>query len=323
MKTLKIKVTLSPTAVIIFGLIASGVDAATSIISHSGSSDPTSQGWTSSDSNIFLDSSGVSRGPIMNDAGTGLDSWYLESDPSSDSKPSIQGSQLTYSSPNLNLPSNTNWTLSVRVRVAGTATQFDVSGQRASLLSVRYTDGSNFFGMYFDRESDGDPTVALGGFGTASPQYTLDGEGDSQYHHYELRYDSSSGTADLFVDGTEVISDYSGYSSSAPQRVSWDMNVLDESGPPNLRAHFNSVNFSAAASPLSSTVNFTGPKSGSITVEGKVGFTYRLMRKENLSEEGSIIDEQAGTGADLNFNFDDSAASAQKAFFWIEETPDS
>lgn len=83
------------------------------------------------------------------------------------------------------------------------------------------------------------------------------------------------------------------------------------------------VSVATESSSVPSTTVFTGQKSGTITVESKVGFTYTLKRNETLSGGGSIVEEQTGTGAELNFNFDDSAAGANSAFFWIEESPDS
>ena len=58
---------------------------------------------------------------------------------------------------------------------------------------------------------DGDPIVELvtdnsqGGI-----SFVLEGSGGG-YHSYELIYDPLAASADLFVDGIEQISDYTGY----------------------------------------------------------------------------------------------------------------
>jgi len=68
-------------------------------------------------------------------------------------------------------------------------------------------------------------------------------------------------------------------------------------------------------------VQFTGPKSGSLSVQGKVGKEYRLRRADTLSIAASdVIDTKPGLGDALVFSFDDSSKpDSSHAFFWIEE----
>ena len=71
---------------------------------------------------------------------------------------------------------------------------------------------------------------------------------------------------------------------------------------------------------LASTTNFTGPKTGTITVPSLVGKTYRLHRSTSLGSPGAVIDTKAGTGSPLIFNFDESASSLAKGFFYVSES---
>ncbi len=73
---------------------------------------------------------------------------------------------------------------------------------------------------------------------------------------------------------------------------------------------------------LEKEVEFTGPKSGNITVLGKVGKEYKLRRSTSLAIAASdVLDTKTGLGAPLLFSFDDSAdEEATRAFFWIEES---
>lgn len=73
------------------------------------------------------------------------------------------------------------------------------------------------------------------------------------------------------------------------------------------------------ATPVAAQAAFDGPWSGSLTVPSTVGRHYALRRSLDLVES-TIEEAQAGTGDPLVFRFDDAAAPAQRAFFWVEET---
>jgi len=73
--------------------------------------------------------------------------------------------------------------------------------------------------------------------------------------------------------------------------------------------------------PLEAEVEFTGPKQGTFTVPSETGKQYNLRRATSLeAATSSVIDTKPGSGAPLEFDFDDSAdPSADSAFFWVEE----
>lgn len=93
-------------------------------------------------------------------------------------------------------------------------------------------------------------------------------------------------------------------------------------GPMN---ELSGVGFRVAAVPvpvpLEANVQFTGPKSGLITIQSEVGFTYSLRRSVDLLTD-SEISSQNGDGKELVFPFDDSESNDSRGFFWIRRTED-
>jgi large repetitive protein len=85
-----------------------------------------------------------------------------------------------------------------------------------------YGDGSRRFNVEFGSNAEGDPIVLLAtgvaaGFFTG-PSATIVGNG---YHLYELIFDPAAASADLFVDGLEVLSDYAGHTIGSTTRIAW------------------------------------------------------------------------------------------------------
>lgn len=202
------------------------------IFAHNGATNPLTEGFTNSDPGV-----GVTTGGIVNDLGTGLDAWFVDDDSLALGSAVIYRSS-TMSSSNVANAINSGWRLSVNLRV--------VEGPSAGVfdgLNASFVTGSLAFGMSFDMEIDNDPTVTL--FGGTS--FTLEGAGSGDYHLYELIYDPSESSADLFVDGTERISGYAGSALSAPARINWGGNASSGTG----RGHFNSVQFSVVPEPTS------------------------------------------------------------------------
>jgi hypothetical protein len=98
---------------------------------------------------------------------------------------------------------------------------------------VEFLDGSVEWQMRFGSEADGDPIVdvysdAVGDF----VEYTLQGEG-SGYHLYELVFDPSTHTTDLFVDGVERMSDLTGRSHISIGWVYWGNRSTVDTGHAN------------------------------------------------------------------------------------------
>ena len=191
------------------------------IFEHSGANDPLTEGWSQEGSGVD-----VTTGQILNDLGSGIDSWFVR-DPSTVLGSSIQYSQTPTVATNT-LAAQSGWKLTANLRLV----ESNVGAVNG--MFVDYRNGKTSYLMSFDRESDGDPTVALGGGGS----FTLQGVGDGDYHLYELIFKPAFASADLLVDGVEVLSGHVGQPSTL-NRVNWGAAGSDATG----RGHFNSVKF--------------------------------------------------------------------------------
>jgi hypothetical protein len=126
----------------------------------------------------------------------------------------------------LSLAQQRGWTLSTRVRLPSTG---DAVGPG---VGVFYADGSKAWVLTFGTAANGDPIVGVEGPPGNIRSFTLDrqGTGNTEYHNYALRFDRTAGTADLFVDDVERISDYAGYASTQSARVVFGDLALGDSG---------------------------------------------------------------------------------------------
>ncbi|AQQ70988.1 hypothetical protein SMSP2_01352 [Limihaloglobus sulfuriphilus] len=155
---------------------------------HQGAIDPETEGWS------------VFRGPF--DSGSinsmGLDAWKVE-----DTGGSQEGGyDVALTTAQINDAQTNGWTLSARVRTPAA----DQSLNDAILTGVNF--GSLGFILQFGATA-GTPVVAFIG----GPSATLTGLDDG-WHLYEVIYDSATGSADLFVDGTEQISNFAGWNGT-------------------------------------------------------------------------------------------------------------
>ena len=183
------------------------------IFEHLGNTDPTTEGWTQAGPTV----SGISAGPLTNDSG--FDAWFV------DDNSTVQGSSLLYSQvptdSQIAQASAVGWTLRIRLRVV------DVSDGVDSSVVAEYANGTRRYTIDWGSDSDGDPIILLATDSSegvfTGPSFTLEGTGGG-YHLYELVFDAVAGTADLFVDGIERISDYAGHTinvAGAGKRVIW------------------------------------------------------------------------------------------------------
>jgi hypothetical protein len=165
------------------------------IFQHSGSANPTTEGWTA----VIPLLGGIAVGPVLNDLGSGFDAWMVDDN----SNTASGGYNVVPTAAQVGQASTQGWVLRARLRVVdATALKQDVS--------AIYRDGATSWDMRFGIEADGDPIVQLVTL-TGGPTFTLQGAG-STYNLWELRYDPGAGSADLFVNGIERISNYTGFS---------------------------------------------------------------------------------------------------------------
>ncbi len=176
--------------------IASGQDCDT-VALHQGRDTPAAQGWTVNPGTLPRS---VQTGGVIDG---GVDAWAV------DDGSTEPGSTLFYSV----IPSQRQidegldggWTLAVDLRVPTDARR-DVEGSPFA----GYRDGQTLWQMSYGLDANGDTIVRLvtDVVTGAGPVVTL--PGNDEFRTFELRYDPASGTCDLFVDGIEEFTDYTG-----------------------------------------------------------------------------------------------------------------
>jgi hypothetical protein len=222
--------------------VCSPLRAGMILFEHSGNADPTTEGWSVGGGG----GPGQVVGPLTNDAGSGLDAWFVN-DTSSALFSNIAYFQTPTAAQN-SQASALGWSLKTTIRIP------NASETDAGAPLVLYRDGSISWGMFFGSDADGDPTVFLHDGGGAhpnftGPRFTLQGAG-STYHTYELVYDPSAGSADLFFDGVERLSGFVGYALAASS-VSFGSGSSADTGQGNFNQVQFEVNTNAVPEPSS------------------------------------------------------------------------
>ncbi|MCG8587264.1 MAG: PEP-CTERM sorting domain-containing protein [Pirellulales bacterium] len=220
---------------------ASIVQAAQIIALHSGDTNPTTEGWTRKPGGVP-----IVEGPVANDAGFGgLSAWNINDNSTAGGSTLIYTTTTTASQ--MDNAAEFGWILSMRVRVVDTPDAVDYSVYGGYSTTAAALDRR--FLIQLGSDSAGDPIVRLEGLSAT----TLTGLGNG-YHLYELIYDPDAGSADLFVDGVETISNYTGAANPLNfARVGWGGAQSDTIGSGN----YNLVSF-AILIPEPSTMALLG-----------------------------------------------------------------
>ena len=185
------------------GGVLAGAAQAEEIVAHTGATEPLLEGFND-------DLTGVSlSGPVLGDMG--LDAYAvggtgMERFGTGDFDAATRAELLAR-----------GWKMTARLRVAQ-------SPDERGLVAVNLENiGGRRYDMNFGLDANGDTFVRLNQTIVTSPQltgigptHTLVGSG-STYHLFELIYDPAEASADLFVDGVEVMSDYEGHTTFVRQ----------------------------------------------------------------------------------------------------------
>ncbi len=209
--------------------LSGSAHASVVLFEHTGSTDPTTEGWTYTHSG----GGGISTGPVVNDQGSGIDAWYVQD--SSNAIYTTSSYWQSLSQAQLNSAA-LGWGLAVKMRSLEKST-----GYHDYTMFAGYQDGATYWLMYFGLEDNGDQFVAVY-TPTGDLRYAL---GDALYHTYTMKFDPATGTADLFIDNTERISNFVGVTSTTAANVSWGAGASNATG----RAHYNLVQFQAVPLP--------------------------------------------------------------------------
>lgn len=184
-------------------LMSTTLDAAFTF-THTGSNDPASEGWS-----VLGPGSNVTAGPVTNDLGTGLNAWNVN-DPTTGGGSTLQY-QMFPTAAQGSAGLQFGWQFDVRVRVVNTPDAPDAG------ISVEYFDGVARFGLEIGSTANGDPTVD---FFLTNSAFTLTG-GGSSYHLYSVRYNASTSTAALYIDGVQRLSGVTGSASGVAPEIDW------------------------------------------------------------------------------------------------------
>ncbi len=219
------------------------------IIQHSGTTDPTTEGWTAVTQ--APGNTDASEGPVTNDLGSGIDAWSTSINvPGTGNSSAFYESLSPFADLALQKKAVLNgWDFQMNVRVVTIPKDPDFAIQGIVRIPVALNilgspTGSQYFQIQLGSQADGDPIAKVGGFAT-NTTIDLNGIG-SGYHLYELRWSPLTTSAEFYVDGTKYLGGLTG-DPFGNNLVQWG-----SSGPPGTEAgqgNFNFVQFSTVPEP--------------------------------------------------------------------------
>lgn len=151
------------------------------IVSHSGQTDPTTEGWTST---------GALNGNAINDGG--VDAWQMNDTSGSDS---VSYERLL-TAPELSDVAAKGWSLDANYKVEYTSHDTGIDFEYGGAV------GSGFSYLFSPGLSGGDQSFVLNGtssLGGSGSRYTLTGSGLS-FQHYKIVYDPLAAAASIYVN---------------------------------------------------------------------------------------------------------------------------
>ncbi len=166
---------------------------------HSGTANPTSEGFTPAYE------FGAFESFDSNDNDSGYAAWQIAKPISSLQK----GYEYILNNSEIQETNDIGWFVRARIRVATLDDAPDYS------VSVLYSTGLKRFDLVLGSDAAGDPIAKLVDFFTGDgqnatgPTFTLNG-GGSGFHVYEMKYDPGCNGIDLFIDGVERMSNFGG-----------------------------------------------------------------------------------------------------------------
>lgn len=146
---------------------------------------------------------GMTVGPLLDDAGTGLNAWVV-----SDQNISGTGGSLDYRMPidpvSDELARTNGWRLLVRSRMSS-----DFAGTASPVVLYSHPGATRRYGLLFDFDANGSLTAALLGGAT----YVLPGD-PTAYHTHVIAYDPQTATAAYYFDGQLIAGSYAGQANA-------------------------------------------------------------------------------------------------------------
>ena len=189
---------------------------------HVGNIDPETEGWVRQ-----RPFASVFTFPVTNDLGQGIDAWAVDDNGTGAASEGLYALNLSNSQVSQALLQG--WLLSGNIRVVDVPTPQPAG---SSVGFFFFTSGADprAFGLSLGAEADGSPLVRFAG----QVDIVLDLDDlDSGYHLYELLYDPSEQTTDLFVDGVLRYTGWAGVPTPNAPAVAFGSGGANSTGQGN------------------------------------------------------------------------------------------
>ncbi|RIK78769.1 MAG: hypothetical protein DCC68_14510 [Planctomycetota bacterium] len=231
------------------------------VASHLGDVPPSTEGWNRS----FDPGVGgvVTEGPILDGPFSNAPAWFIDDDSANDPASGRPGrGNLTYSHAltpaEASQATTQGWKLTADLRIVDAGHKF--ADRVGTSPFVLFNDGAKDFVLGFRRvnTTTGDLLIQVSEGAIANPDGSASATGrratvaGDAYHRIELVYDPLAGSADLLVDGAELISDYVGVPlATRGPSVAFGSGETPAFG----RAHYHRVSLAIVPEPSASVLS--------------------------------------------------------------------
>lgn len=191
----------------------SDASASTLLLSHTGATNPTTEGWTFSGT--------VETGAILNDQDMGIDAWRVYEQGGGVAHSGTYNKTLTTTQ--LSDALLTGWTMDATIRFVPPNPLVATSASNNAWCTFLVDEGvagkRDLYGFFFGNDASGNTLVRL--YSTADTFVVSAG-----YHDYRLAWDPATGLASFFIDG-EFKASYAGTTidNTGTTRVYWGDNT--------------------------------------------------------------------------------------------------
>ncbi len=178
------------------------------VVLQSGNSNPATAGFTASGGGI------TSQSAVTNDLGLGINAWNITGswccgylyDP-------LSASQLA------DINSSSSWELTAVYRNLSTNTTATSYGPDAYGTYAGVIFSGHEFSVDLHTDGRGNQILSLDSF-ASGPDYTIQGLGTG-YVTLQILFNNTTRTADVYVNGTDVISNYTGFTNPYASGANW------------------------------------------------------------------------------------------------------
>ncbi|QDS98186.1 hypothetical protein [Adhaeretor mobilis] len=235
----------------------------TLILSHSGANDPATEGWAPTVE------AGATVAPVIDDMGSGFDAWEVKNS-SGTGKVGYFGHAAVTPAVEADIATG-GWSVRANLRVDDTtANGYDEALAPAPGFVMRLGAIGHWVLLEMSTDSSGNPTARLKGgtgLGNVSDIITTSGSG---YHTYDLRTQPMTSLADLYIDGTKVISDFDiNNTATFPNQFIWGNWATGSDGA----GYWNSLEFETSPAAVPE------PSGSAILLLGAVSLALERRRR--------------------------------------------